>query len=115
MTNVTVLISICIGVVLIAVAIFLVVRLQALLVGRSAEPDLQAMIDELISDHDQVQEVLNTITLQMGPKIMLAAKILIDEDVPVGEAVELINDLERKLKQAFPEIGWCFIEPDNVA
>ena len=106
--------SICIGVVLIAVAIFLVVRLQGLLVGRSAEPDLRALIDELIADHDQVQEVLNTITLQMGPKVMLAAKILIDEDVPVGKAVELINDLERKLKQAFPEIGWCFIEPDNV-
>ncbi len=106
--------SICIGVVLIVVAIFLVVRLQGLLVGRSAEPDLQAMIDELIKDHDQVQAVLNTITLQMGPKVMLAAKILIDEDVTVGEAVELINDLERKLKQAFPEIGWCFIEPDNV-
>ncbi len=51
----------------------------------------------------------------MGPKVMLAAKILIDEDVRVGEAVEIINDLERKLKQAFPEIGWCFIEPDNVA
>ncbi|MCZ6504178.1 MAG: cation diffusion facilitator family transporter [Gammaproteobacteria bacterium] len=106
--------SVCIGVVLIAVAIFLVVRLQGLLVGKSAEPDLRALIDVLIADHEQVQKVLNTITLQMGPKVMLAAKILIDEDVTVGEAVKLINDLERKLKQAFPEIGWCFIEPDNV-
>jgi divalent metal cation (Fe/Co/Zn/Cd) transporter len=106
--------SICIGVVLIIVALFLVVRLQGLLVGKSAEPDLRLLIDELIADHDQIDRVLNTITLQMGPKVMLAAKIAINEEVTVGEAVVLINGLERKLKQAHPEIGWCFIEPDNL-
>ena len=106
--------SVCIGVVLILVAIFLVVRLQGLLVGKSAEPDLQNLIEELIADQDQIQAVLNTITLQMGPKVMLAAKIVIDENTSVGEAVLLINELERKLKAAYPEIGWCFIEPDNT-
>jgi len=106
--------SICIGVVLIIVALFLVVRLQGLLVGKSAEPDLRLLIDELIADHDQIDRVLNTITLQMGPKVMLAAKIAINEEVTVGEAVVLINGLERKLKQAHPEIGWCFIEPDTL-
>ena len=50
----------------------------------------------------------------MGPKVMLAAKIVIDENTSVGEAVLLINELERKLKAAYPEIGWCFIEPDNT-
>ncbi len=106
--------SICIGVVLIVVAIFLVERLQGLLVGKSAEPAIRALIDELIAEHDQIKCVLNTITLQMGPKVMLAAKIELDPDLPVGEAVKLINELEVKLKQAHPEIGWCFIEPDIV-
>ncbi len=106
--------SIGIGIVLILVAIFLVVRLQGLLVGKSAEPDLQQRIDELIAEHDQIERVLNTITLQMGPKVMLAAKIVIHPETSVGEAVTLINDLERKLKDTFPEIGWCFMEPDNT-
>tara|TARA_B100001964_G_scaffold31219_1_gene32451 strand:+ start:3160 stop:4071 length:912 start_codon:yes stop_codon:yes gene_type:complete len=106
--------SICIGVILIIVALFLVVRLQGLLVGKSAEPGLCILIDQLIAEHDQIDSVLNTITLQMGPKVMLAAKIVIDEDVSVGEAVALINGLELKLKQTHPEIGWCFIEPDNL-
>ncbi len=105
--------SICIGVVLIMVAIFLVIRLQGLLVGKSAEPALRELIDELIADHDKIQAVLNTITLQMGPRVMLAAKIVIDGDTTVREAVSLINELEVNLKKAFPEIGWCFIEPDN--
>ena len=106
--------SICIGIVLVLIAMFLVVRLQSLLVGKSAEPDLRNLIDELIADHDEIQEVLNVITLQMGPKVMLAAKIAIAPDVTVGHAVTLINELERNLKSAFPEIGWCFIEPDNT-
>ncbi len=106
--------SICIGIVLILVAFFLVVRLQGLLVGKSAEPDLQQRINELIAEHDQIESVLNTITLQMGPKVMLAAKIVINPETSVGDAVVLINDLERKLKDAFPEIGWCFMEPDNA-
>jgi cation diffusion facilitator family transporter len=104
--------SICIGVILIVVAVFLVVRIQGLLVGKSAEPAIRKLIDELIAEHDQIQAVLNTITLQMGSKVMLAAKIVIDPDMPLGEAVDLINELEVKLKLAHPEIGWCFIEPD---
>jgi len=105
--------SICIGVVLIVVAIFLVVRLQGLLVGKSAEPAIRKLIDELIAEQEEIRTLLNTITLQMGPKIMLAAKIELDPGISVGEAVKLINELEVKLKQAHPEIGWCFIEPDS--
>jgi hypothetical protein len=50
--------------------------------------------------------------MQMGPRVMLAAKIRIREDLDVGEACRKINKLEEGLKQQFPEIGWCFIEPD---
>jgi hypothetical protein len=33
-------------------------------------------------------------------------------DLDVGTAVEHINALERRIGERFPEIGWCFIEPD---
>jgi hypothetical protein len=35
-------------------------------------------------------------------------------DVAIGTAVERINALERRIRERFPEIGWCFIEPDVV-
>jgi hypothetical protein len=28
-------------------------------------------------------------------------------------AVDQINALERRLKEAIPQLGWCFIEPDD--
>jgi cation diffusion facilitator family transporter len=104
--------SICIGVVLLVVSAFLVLRIKTLLVGRSADPELERLIDELIADDPAIERVLNTITLQFGPKVMLAAKLRFRTDLPVGQVVERINALEVRLKQAFPEIGWCFMEPD---
>ena len=45
---------------------------------------------------------------------MLAAKIRMRSGMAIDDAVERINVLERQIKERFPEIGWCFIEPDVV-
>lgn len=106
--------SIAIGIVLVIVSAFIAARIKGLIIGRSAEPDLQAKIDEIIADDPVIDTVFNTITIQMGPKIMLAAKISIRPGIPIEEAVAHINELERRLKAEVPQIGWCFIEPDNT-
>lgn len=104
--------SICIGVLLIIVAVFVSIRVKALLLGRSADPDLVAAIEEAIAGDADIQKVYNVITLQMGPQVMLAAKIRIREGLEITAACEKINRLEVLLKERFPEIGWSFIEPD---
>ena len=104
--------SICIGVLLIVVAVFVSIRVKALLLGRSADPDLVAAIEEVIDGDDDIREVYNVITLQMGPKVMLAAKIRMREGLEISVACAKINRLEVRLKERFPEIGWCFVEPD---
>jgi len=106
--------SIAIGVVLIAVAIFIAVRIASLLLGKSAEPDLRQAIDDFIAADPAIEQLLNTITLQFGPKILLAAKIRMRPDLTIAQAAECINALERELKTKFPNIGWSFIEPDLV-
>ncbi len=105
--------SISIGIILIIVALFLAVRTQALLVGKSAEPDLRALIEQLIEEDDAIARLLNTITMQYGPNVMLAAKIQMREDMTLGTAIDRINQLEVRIKQEFPEVAWCFIEPDH--
>lgn len=104
--------SIFIGVVLIVVAAFIVVRIRSLLIGKSAEPALRSQIDELISRDPDIEKLLNTITLQFGPKVILAAKVKMRSGLTIDEAVEHLNELERNIKQAFPEVGWIFVEPD---
>jgi cation diffusion facilitator family transporter len=104
--------SICIGVVLIVVSVFVAIRIRDLLIGKSAEPDLQAEVNALIEAEPMIEEVFNIITFQMGPQVMLAAKIKIRSDLTINEAIIKINSLEKRLKEHRPEIGWCFIEPD---
>lgn len=104
--------SIAIGVVLIAVAIFISLRIRTLLIGKSAEPELVRRIDELIASDPAIERLLNTITLQMGPKVVLAAKIRMQPGLTIETAVDRINQLELRIKEAFPVVGWCFVEPD---
>jgi len=104
--------SVCIGIVLIFIAMFVALRMKGLIVGRSADPDLQAVINAVITSDDAIVEVLNTITFQLGPRVLLAAKIRMRPGITVDEAVTRINQLETRIKEQAPEVGWCFIEPD---
>jgi len=104
--------SMCIGVVLLVISIFIAWRIKALLVGRSADPEIQAAIDAIIAEQDGIEFVFNTITVQFGPDTMLATKIKMREGVDIGIAVENINALEHKLKERIPNLRWCFVEPD---
>ena len=104
--------SMVIGVLLIIVAVGLVVRLQGLLVGRSAEPALRQLAESVIAEKQGVARLFNMVTLHMGPKVLLAAKIQLDANLTVDEAAHLINAIEDELKANRPEIGWCYIEID---
>jgi cation diffusion facilitator family transporter len=104
--------SISIGVVLILVSLFIAMRIRSLIIGKSAEPELVAEIDALIAADPVIDRVFNVITIQMGPQVMLAAKIKLRGGMSVKDAVININALEKRLKENHPEIGWCFVEPD---
>lgn len=104
--------SMCIGVVLIVISIFLTLRVRSLLVGRSADPLIQKTINEIISQQNDVEAVFNAITMQFGPDTVLAAKIKLKSGIDIDSAVADINDLERQLKEKVPGLKWCFIEPD---
>jgi cation diffusion facilitator family transporter len=104
--------SMAVGVVLISISVFIAVRIKRLLVGTSAEEDLQQGIAEMIRSDPEIAGLFNAITQQVGPRVMLAAKIRMRSGISIEAAVQSINALERRIKEQFPEVGWCFIEPD---
>jgi len=106
--------SICIGIILITVSVFLSWRIKALIVGQSAEPELEALIEEIIAGDENIETCLNVITLQFGSQVMLALKLKMKTGISIETAVQNINDLERKIKQQVPSVTWCFVEPDLV-
>ncbi len=104
--------SIAIGVILLVISAFVAWRVRSLLVGRSADPEIQEAIEAIIAEDPDVEKVFNTITIQFGPDTMLAVKIKMNSALTINEAVEHINDLERNLKARIPKLKWCFVEPD---
>jgi cation diffusion facilitator family transporter len=104
--------SITIGVVLVCVSIFVAVRIKGLIVGRSAEDDLQVALRAEVAADPNIVELLNAITMQMGPDVMLALKVRLKPGITIEAAVECLNALERHIKAKFPEVAWCFVEPD---
>ncbi len=106
--------SISIGAVLLVISAFIAWRLRSLLVGRSADPEIQQEIDSIIAEREDIVRVFNTITIQFGPDTMLAAKIEMRPDASIAAVVASINLLERELKARIPGLKWCFVEPDNA-
>lgn len=104
--------SICIGVILLIVSFFLILRMKSLLIGKSADPEIQAIIDAQIASDPNIEKVLNSITIQVGPYIMLAAKIKMAGSMDIESTCKAINTMEQNLKQAVPDVKWSFIEPD---
>ena len=104
--------SIGIGVLLITISIFLAVKVKSLLIGQSADTETTKAIKSFLEARTEIENVLNLITLQLGPQIMVAVKARMKADT-VNQLIDNINICESELKKAYPDILWVFFEPDN--
>jgi len=104
--------SICIGVLLVAVAVLVGVEVKALLVGQSAAPDVQAAMRSHLEAQPQVAKIFSLITQQLGSEVMVAVKAHMRPTGSDVALIEAINATEKSLRAAFPQIRWCFFEPD---
>ena len=107
--------SIGIGVLLIIVSIFVAVKVKSLLIGQSADAVTQKAIHDFILARPEVAQVFNLITIQLGPQIMVAVKVKMEETGSVSQLIGNINNCEIALKKAFSEVQWIFFETDSVA
>lgn len=104
--------SIAIGILLILVAVSVAIEVESLLIGESADPDVQKEILAFITEQQFVETVFNVITLQLGINVMVSAKIKPFATLSLSELIDSINQCEKDLKIKFPQIKWVFLEPD---
>lgn len=106
--------SLLIGTLLIVVAALIAIEVKSLLVGEAPAVDYRPMLEELIQVHIEGGRLLRLIALQMGGnEVMLAYKVHPGRVGEVEALVGAINDLEREVRQRFPEVRWQFVEPDD--
>ena len=94
--------SLCIGGFLIIIAFFLMMRVQSLIIGQSADPELSSFIEKIIKKDKNILEIYNMVTLQMGPRVMLSAKIRMNEKLsikPVRKLTSLNNKSGKNIRK----------------
>lgn len=104
--------TLAIGVLLLVVAVLLAVEVKALLIGQGVEPRRRAELLTFLKSRSEVAEVLNLITLQMGPDVMVAVKAKMAPASSDRGLIDAINAVEAAMKSEFGEIRWSFFEPD---
>jgi cation diffusion facilitator family transporter len=104
--------SICIGVLLVGVALLVGTEVKALLVGQSAEPRVVAAMRLHLEGEASVAQVYSLITQQLGGEVMVAVKARMQPTGSENGLIDAINAVERKFRSAFPQVRWLFFEPD---
>lgn len=108
--------SVLIGLVLIAVAVFLATEVKSLLIGEAADEQISEAVKATVPGHPNIEEVLRLITVQQGPgEVLVAMKVRVKANLTTQEVVDSINRFEQAVHDRAPEIRWCFVEPDHEA
>ncbi|HAH25421.1 MAG TPA: cation efflux family transporter [Prolixibacteraceae bacterium] len=104
--------SIGIGALLIVVSMFMAVKISGLLIGQSIDPEVQADITAFLNKREEIEFVINVITIQLGAQIMVAVKAKMNNPETIDQLIENINRCEAALKRHNPSVQWVFFEPD---
>ncbi len=106
--------TVVIGVLLLVVAVLLAIEVKALLIGQGVEPRRRAELLRFLESRPEIADVLNLITLQMGPDVMVAVKARMQPAASDRALIDAINTVEAAMKAQFDDIRWSFFEPDVV-
>ncbi|MDJ0380682.1 cation diffusion facilitator family transporter [Streptomyces sp. G-G2] len=105
--------TLCIGVLLIAIAIILAAETKSLLLGEAAGVEQVEQIKAALVDGDTVTGVIHMRTLHLGPEeLLVAAKIAVQHDDTATEVANAINAAEERIRAAVPIARVIYLEPD---
>ena len=101
-----------IGALLIVVAVMVAIEVKAMLIGESVDPVREAELRGFLDGRPEIERIISLITLQLGNEVMVSVQAQMCERGSAEALVAQINDVERAMKDAFPEVRWSFFEPD---
>ncbi|HEY0358910.1 MAG TPA: cation diffusion facilitator family transporter [Mycobacteriales bacterium] len=105
--------TMAIGVLLVAVAVFLAVETKSLLIGEAASPEAVDAIGRALASTPGVESVIHMRTLHLGPEeLLVAAKIAVPADASAADIATAIDAAEERIRAAEPIARVIYLEPD---
>ncbi|MFG3550478.1 cation diffusion facilitator family transporter [Streptomyces sp. NPDC047725] len=105
--------TLCIGVLLILIALVLAAETKSLLLGESAGLEDVRKIEAATVDGDTVTRIIHMRTLHLGPEeLLVAAKIAVRRDETATGIAVAIDAAEARIREAVPIARVIYLEPD---
>lgn len=104
--------TLAIGALLIIVAVFISIEVKAMLIGQGVDPDMRQNMLDYLEQRDEIAEVYNFRTLQLGNDVMVAIKARMQGEESAHGLITQINTVERAFRSRFPAVRFSFFEPD---
>ncbi|MBM4795588.1 cation diffusion facilitator family transporter [Streptomyces sioyaensis] len=105
--------TMCIGALLVLIALVLAAETKSLLLGEAAGPEQVAKIREAVVDGEVVTGVIHMRTLHLGPEeLLVAAKIAVRHDDTATQVARAIDAAEARIRAAVPIARVIYLEPD---
>ncbi|MEW2296666.1 cation diffusion facilitator family transporter [Streptomyces sp. NPDC006743] len=105
--------TVCIGVLLVLIALVLAAETKSLLLGESAGADVVEAIKSATVDGATVTGIIHMRTLHLGPEeLLVAAKIAVRHDDTATEVAAAIDAAEARIRTAVPIARVIYLEPD---
>lgn len=103
--------SIAIGVLLVFVAYMLGRDTKHLLIGEAARPEQRQLLRSTIARHPEVEEVMELLTMYLGPTAMLVAvRLDLRDDLTARDVEELSNRIDHELREADSDVTQVFLD-----
>ncbi len=104
--------SVLIGLVLAAVAIFLVIEAKGLLIGESADPEMVLALRNCANAHDGVNNVHEVLTVHHSPdQIVAVISADFDDGISAADVERIVRDIEDKVATDFLVVTRIYVRP----
>ncbi len=105
--------TMCIGALLLVIAVVLAIEMKSLLIGESAVPASVTAIREAIEGTDGITRVIHLRTQHLGPEeLLVGAKIAMSDGLDVTGVAVTIDAAEARVRSAVPSARVIYLEPD---
>jgi len=104
--------SMTIGLVLGVLAVFLARENREKLIGLAADEGTERKISNIAMSHPGIKDVLSVKTMFMGTnKIIVHLVVEFEPDIRLDKLDDLMQGVEKRIKEQVPGVLDCFIEP----
>jgi cation diffusion facilitator family transporter len=103
--------SLFVGALLIVVAVGMARDTGHLLVGAAARPDEREAIERVLAGHEDVDEVLELLTMVLGPNALLvAARVDLATGIDADRVEQSMSELSGAIHEAVPDVTEVFLD-----